>query len=612
MTPPAPATAQIDLRVLIQSNADYVNTGYGVQTKHMVRMFRELGLTLAEAPFYGLEGGVLLKDGVPLYPRAGNGYGDDITPAHAQHFGADVIIGLLDSWVLNMQNYAGQRMILYAPIDHDPVPAAIANKLREAWLAIMYSKFAMRECEAQGIPALYAPHAIDTQRFAPLDRANARGMLGWPMDRPILVTVAANKGYPSRKCWPEMFAAFAKLRERHPDALWYCHTNVSENGEMGGMNLKAMAQFYGVDSAVLFPNQYQLHIGFDDSYLQAVYNAGDLFYLASGGEGFGVPLWESLSCGTPVLTTEVTAQRDIVDAGVPGFYLPQEACEPKMTPLWSHQFSPRIGELSTLLISAVDKLSGMSNDERWEVYGKPARAFAEGYDLAVVRDQYWLPIFAQIAARIAEEGRRSFAGQAQHQRDIGTSRTIEAPADRYAFWLNRWSDIQGHLPVLYDYGRGTVLELGARNGMSTSALLAGVEERGGQVFSVDIDNTCADLFDHPQWRFIHASSTDVAAVSEVLRKMYATPFDEYTPIDTLFVDTDHTFAQVTAELAAWGNKVKIGGAILFHDVISFPEVRRAAELWADVNEQELVIREASNGLGIITIASRKSLTGVGL
>jgi glycosyltransferase involved in cell wall biosynthesis/predicted O-methyltransferase YrrM len=587
---------------MIQSNADYVNTGYGVQAKHMVRMFRDIGITLAQAPFYGLEGSVIVKDGIPLYPRGANGYGDDITPAHAQHFGADAIVALLDSWVLNMQNYQGHRLMLYAPVDHDPMPAGIANKLREAWLPIMYSKFAVEQCEMQGIQTAYAPHAIDTERFQPMDRAQARQALGWPADRPILVTVGANKGYPSRKCWPEMFAAFAELRKVYPDTLWYCHTNISANGEMQGMNLNAIAEFYGVSGAVLFPSQYHLHIGYDDSYLQMVYAAGDLFYLPSGGEGFGVPLVESLACGTPLLTTELTAQRDIVNAGVPGFYLPQEACEPRMTPLWSTQFSPRIGELSTLLISAVDRLTRLSNAERWEKYGKPGRAFAEQYGIDVVRETYWRPIWQHVADRIYDEGRQRFAGHAQVQRDINASLQIANPADRYAHWLNRWSDIRAHLPTLYDAAVGTVVEIGARSGVSTAALIAGVEVHGGHVFSIDLDPGCAQLFDHPQWTFIHANSLDGATVSVALRRTLQTPDNQHSAIDTLFVDGEHTFPQVEAELALYGPHVRPGGQILLHDVVSYPEVRRAAELWAQQHGHTFTMREASNGLGCITIA----------
>jgi hypothetical protein len=69
------------------------------------------------------------------------------------------------------------------------------------------------------------------------------------------------------------------------------------------------------------------------------------------------------------------------------------------------------------------------------------------------------------------------------------------------------SDIQHHLPLLYSLAHGNVLELGTRTGVSTMALLAGVERAGGRVWSVDIDERSAGVAaGHPLWTFVHGSS----------------------------------------------------------------------------------------------------------
>jgi hypothetical protein len=163
-------------------------------------------------------------------------------------------------------------------------------------------------------------------------------------------------------------------------------------------------------------------------------------------------------------------------------------------------------------------------------------------------------------------------------------------ASSYDAVAERRSDIQEHLPRLRREAHGTVLELGVRGGVSTTAFLAGLEERGGTLWSVDIEPSSEELFvGHPQWRFVLADSRDVGA----LRAAGLTE-----PIDVLFVDTEHTYEQVRDELGAWGDRVRPGGVILFHDVDSFPEIRRAIARWARPRQIAFEYLDGSNGLGV--------------
>jgi hypothetical protein len=169
--------------------------------------------------------------------------------------------------------------------------------------------------------------------------------------------------------------------------------------------------------------------------------------------------------------------------------------------------------------------------------------------------------------------------------------------DSYERRRTEKSDIRRHLPRLREAAHGTVLELGVRGGNSTAALLAGVETRGGILWSVDVDSSCGDVFaGHPQWRFVCASSLDEATIHDA-------GLGEH--IDVLFVDTLHTFDHVKAELETWVPKVRTGGRILVHDVESFPEVWSAVEVFARERgmTSERVYR--SSGLGILYPGARR-------
>jgi cephalosporin hydroxylase len=109
----------------------------------------------------------------------------------------------------------------------------------------------------------------------------------------------------------------------------------------------------------------------------------------------------------------------------------------------------------------------------------------------------------------------------------------------YRFCLRTPSDIRGHLPLLKRYASRVdhVTEFGVRFGTSTAALLAG---RPRTMVSYDIDSTRFDISLYTGL----AAAANVAftfCAADVLRVRIA-------PTDLLFVDTLHTYAQLSREL----------------------------------------------------------------
>ena len=162
--------------------------------------------------------------------------------------------------------------------------------------------------------------------------------------------------------------------------------------------------------------------------------------------------------------------------------------------------------------------------------------------------------------------------------------------DAYAYWLEHWSDVQDHLPTLYAAARGNVLELGVRAGVSTCALLAGVADHGGHVWSVDINDCRPAIGPHPDWTFTQADSCDAAAI------------DAPEQLSALFIDTEHTADRTYRELSLWGPRVQPGGVILLHDtddMSTYPGVRNAIERYCADTGRTPEYREGSYGLGVI-------------
>ena len=145
---------------------------------------------------------------------------------------------------------------------------------------------------------------------------------------------------------------------------------------------------------------------------------------------------------------------------------------------------------------------------------------------------------------------------------------------RYQLACATQSDIQHHLGLLLSLAHGNVLELGTRGGVSTVALLAGVELRGGHVWSVDIEDCSGVLPPHEQWTFTQGDSR---AADEHMRHHIG----EEVRFDLVLIDTEHVYEITQTELARWGMYLNPGGSICLHDIVTFPGVRRAAREFAE-------------------------------
>jgi Methyltransferase domain len=126
----------------------------------------------------------------------------------------------------------------------------------------------------------------------------------------------------------------------------------------------------------------------------------------------------------------------------------------------------------------------------------------------------------------------------------------------------REGDMAAFAPWLRAHAHGNVVEIGVRDGASTSAFLAGIEDTYGHLYSIDIQ-PCSHLFPgHPSWTFIQADSKDFQTVTRQL------PFE----IDLLLIDGDHSRAGVLSDIE-YARNVRPGGYLVFHD--TSPEPRPA-------------------------------------
>ena len=298
------------------SNSPAATTGYGVQTKLFVpRLAKLLDGGISVTAFFGVQSGVLNINGIKVYPNFKHPYGQDVIGAHATWDQADAVVTLVDAWVIENQNI-DVPWFPWFPVDHEPMPANVLAKVRQAAKPIVMSKFGKRMAEQVGLDVWYVPHGVDTSIFKPLDRIEARDHLKWPQDKFIVGMIAANKDNPSRKAFHEQIAAFATLHAIHPDTMLYLHTDDGTHGG-NGINLVKFIRRMGltIGEDVLICDQYMNGLGFPDSYMVDVYNGLDVLTNVAMGEGFGIPILEAQACGTPVIVGDWTSMSELCFAG---------------------------------------------------------------------------------------------------------------------------------------------------------------------------------------------------------------------------------------------------------------------------------------------------------
>lgn len=163
----------------------------------------------------------------------------------------------------------------------------------------------------------------------------------------------------------------------------------------------------------------------------------------------------------------------------------------------------------------------------------------------------------------------------------------------YAFRKDRLSsgDISDHLETLRSYaGRSSrVLEFGTRGGVSTLALLCGQPDR---LTTVDID---PNLVAADRMEFLKRNAGRTLFRQEIGDSRIREP--EWA--DLLFIDTDHNYQCLTAELDRHHSHTTRW--IILHDTESFPECKRAVNDFLNREQSFVLLQhfENNNGLTIL-------------
>ena len=391
--------------IVIHSNAPWVGSGYGAQSALFGPLLQsELHHEVTFSAFFGLRGAIqpwldpksntLFK----VYPAGRDGHGNDVLSAHYRHITQGrkgFVLFLSDVWVLKPQIAQTVPMMAWCPVDHDPViPDTVDWFKASGALPVAISRFGQEQLQAAGIKQVqYVPHGYDPDVFKPADRNEVRRALHLPEDTFTVGMVSANLGQPSRKGFWQGLKAYSIFHKRHPDTALYLHT-IMENPI--GEDLPAMCD--ALDIRPYCADPYALTIGAPPTLVSAVLNACDVLLQPSHGEGFGVPLLEAQACGTPVITTNFSANPEVAPAAVGNWNVGGQL---HWTAFKSCQMTPDIEEIVESLEQAYAETAEERQNRRVSVYAHAQQYRAEG-----IVHEFWKPTIEAARAEMAWRAKR--------------------------------------------------------------------------------------------------------------------------------------------------------------------------------------------------------------
>lgn len=350
-------------RVLVGSEASYLNTGYASYGRELIKRLIATGkYEVAELSCYGAADDDRRKTipwkNYPIAPSSSES--DEVKRAYASNpanqFGAwrferacldfkpDCLImqkdPWMDSWVKQSPFRPFFSWLWASTVDSAPQSPEWISQFSDADYFYTLSEWAegvIKEQAGDSVNLIGSVTMCAADEFKPVpNKAAHRLSMGLDPDWKIIGTVMRNQ---RRKLFPDLFEAFAMYLSFTGDTktYLYCHTSYPDNG----WDLPQLMMKYGISSRVLFSYACdqcgKLSISkFSDTVKQCkhcrtyssklssvsngatteelakIYNLFDIYIQHSNSEGMGIGQLEAAACGVPIMSTDYSAMESIV------------------------------------------------------------------------------------------------------------------------------------------------------------------------------------------------------------------------------------------------------------------------------------------------------------
>ena len=145
-------------------------------------------------------------------------------------------------------------------------------------------------------------NGVDSEKFQPRARSEARNRLGLPEGAQVLISVGA---LVERKGFHRVIEILPQLAQQHPQLHYLIVGGASPEGNREA-ELRSQVAALGLTERVHFLGALA------PAELAWPLSAADVFVLATGNEGWANVFLEAMACGLPVVTTDVGGNAEVV------------------------------------------------------------------------------------------------------------------------------------------------------------------------------------------------------------------------------------------------------------------------------------------------------------
>lgn len=227
----------------------------------------------------------------------------------------DIFFILLDTfmlypWLVNFDLSPARTIFWYPSDGGGGMPLGCENILRKMDCPVAMAKFGQKQVkDVYDIDTKHIPHGTEPNRYFKMsdeDRQKMKQKYG-VANKFVIGTVSRNQ---PRKMLDRALKSFRIVADHIPEAVFLMH--LDPNDPAAPWPIVEMIKKYDLENRVVFTGMSAMK-AFDWEQMNEVYNAMDVFFLSTSGEGFGIPTIEAMSCEIPVVVTSYTSTAELVE-----------------------------------------------------------------------------------------------------------------------------------------------------------------------------------------------------------------------------------------------------------------------------------------------------------
>lgn len=231
-------------------------------------------------------------------------------------------------YICSLPNRNKFKWVAYTPIDGEPIPHYWDPWFKNPDRLVMETQYGydMVKSFNPQIDHRWIYHGCNPRKYYPLPAGvkqnikkgihylkitgenNLTESIGLNENDYVVGTFARNQ---PRKNYERNLKAFALFAKDKPNVKLWIHANPVDQG----YNLVQIANYLGIQDKVIFSVRNAINNGMNEDEMNMVMNMWDVHFLPTQGEGFGIPILETMAAGVPQVVTDYTSHVEFAKHG---------------------------------------------------------------------------------------------------------------------------------------------------------------------------------------------------------------------------------------------------------------------------------------------------------